>query len=233
MYNESDLGPIPKSWEIKSLANLLENIPHPMRSGPFGSALLKSELVDSGIPLLGIDNVHHEFFSRQYIRFVSKDKFNELQKYAVRPNDVMITIMGTVGRCCIVPKDIGLALSSKHVWTMTIDQRVYLPELICWQLNYAPWILSQFEKGAQGGVMDAISSSTLRKLKLAVPPMDEQIPMAEKYLSMQATLQTEQEVLSKYKLLKTGLMQDLLTGKVRVKVDQPTESDQDVGVHQS
>ena len=73
-----------------------------MRSGPFGSALLKHELVEAGIPLLGIDNVHVERFEATFSRFVTPQKFRELERYAVRPRDLMITIMGTVGRCCLV-----------------------------------------------------------------------------------------------------------------------------------
>jgi type I restriction enzyme S subunit len=41
-----------------------------MRSGPFGSALLKSELAENGSPLLGIDNVFVERFVTNFSRFV-------------------------------------------------------------------------------------------------------------------------------------------------------------------
>ncbi|WP_404881122.1 restriction endonuclease subunit S domain-containing protein, partial [Klebsiella pneumoniae] len=81
------------------------------RSGPFGSALLKSELVEKGIPFLGIDNIHVVYFDNTFRRFVSERKFNELLKYAVRPRDVVITIMGTVGRAAVIPSDIERALS--------------------------------------------------------------------------------------------------------------------------
>jgi type I restriction enzyme S subunit len=76
-----------------------------MPSGPFGSSLLKQELNASGIPLLGIDNVHVEGFVDKCSRYVDYDKFQELKQYRVRPADIMITIMGTVGRCCVGPDD--------------------------------------------------------------------------------------------------------------------------------
>lgn len=50
------IGSLPESWEVTSLSDVLASVQPAMRSGPFGSALLKHELVDEGVPLLGIDN---------------------------------------------------------------------------------------------------------------------------------------------------------------------------------
>ena len=117
-FKDSPLGRIPVEWEVKEVQELLANVDPPMRSGPFGSALLKEELLESGIPLLGIDNVLPEEFVPHFNRFVAPKKAKQLKRFRVRPGDVMITIMGTVGRCCMVPCDIDEALSSKHVWTI-------------------------------------------------------------------------------------------------------------------
>lgn len=218
LYKESPLGWIPKEWGCETLHDLLAKTACPMRSGPFGSALLKDELVETGVPLLGIDNVFSETFVAEYRRFVTRRKFVELNRYSVFPGDVIITIMGTVGRCCVVPDDIGDALSSKHLWTMTFDQRRVLPELVCWQMNHASWVKSWFASRAQGAVMDAIQSSTLRTLWLPVPPMDEQLLMRGRYIACEARLSTEREELAKLLQQKRGLMHDLLTGRVLVPV---------------
>jgi type I restriction enzyme S subunit len=220
LYKESSIGWIPQEWSCEPLDDLLAKTACPMRSGPFGSALLKDELVETGVPLLGIDNVFAERFVADYRRFVTRRKFVELGRYAVFPDDVIITIMGTVGRCCVVPDDIGDALSSKHLWTMTFDQRRVLPDLVCWQLNHAYWVKSWFARHAQGAVMDAIQSSTLRTLRLPVPPMGEQLLMRSRYLACEARLSTEQETLAKLLKVKRGLMDDLLTGRVRVAVPE-------------
>lgn len=217
LYKQTELGWVPKEWEVKRLENLLSDIPSAMRSGPFGSSLLKHELVEKGIPLLGIDNIFIEEYKGTYCRFVTQEKFNELSKYAVRPNDVVITIMGTVGRCCVIPDDIEKALSSKHLWTMTFDKQKVIPKLICWQLNYSGWAKSWFHQKSQGGIMEAIQSSTLKKLLLPVPSLDEQLKIAEIYRNLCAKIGKEQAYLDKLSLKKKGLMQDLLTGKVKVQ----------------
>ncbi|QGU09249.1 restriction endonuclease subunit S [Leclercia sp. J807] len=216
LYKMSSLGYIPKNWSVVKLEELLSPIANNFRSGPFGSALLKSELVEKGIPFLGIDNIHVEYFDNTFRRFVSERKFNELLKYAVRPRDVVITIMGTVGRAAVIPSDIERALSSKHLWTMTFNESLIVPELVCWQLNHAPWVKAWFRKETQGGIMDAIQSKTLRSLELPLPGKEEQLQLYEKYSLVTKKLKTEEISLKKLIKEKNGLMHDLLTGKVPV-----------------
>ena len=224
LYKESPLGWIPKEWEVKELAQLLGNDEPSMRSGPFGSALLKSELVEAGIPLLGIDNVHVEYFDNRFSRFVTAKKFYELARYAVRPNDLMITIMGTVGRCCLVPSDIGTALSSKHTWTITLNPNLYSPYLAMLQINYSPWALDHFSKGEQGGIMSAIRSDTLRTLILPTPPITEQKEIASRLLNISERISLEIVNVKKLQMKKSALMDDLLTGRIRVTSLLQTEA---------
>ncbi len=218
LYQETAVGWIPREWGVAKLECLLAPVPNSIRSGPFGSALLKHELVESGIPFLGIDNIHVESFNSEFRRFVSSKKFNELAKYGVRKKDVVITIMGTVGRCCVIPDDLEVALSSKHLWTMTFDQEKVIPRLICWQLNFSTWATAWFRRARQGGIMDAIQSSTLKRLVLPVPDFDEQERIDTRYGFLSSRIEQEKQKLKKLKLQKLGLMQDLLTGKVAVAV---------------
>lgn len=216
LYKESPLGWIPKEWVVKQLAELLADADPAMRSGPFGSALLKEELVEVGLPLLGIDNVHAELFVAEYTRFVTPAKFAELARYAVMPDDLMITIMGTIGRCCLVPSNVGSALSSKHTWTITLDQEAYSPYLAMLQINYSPWVLRHFARDQQGGTMAAIRSETLRSTVLPIPPLEEQRLLEERLRALSARIDLEGVSLAKLQLEKAGLMDDLLTGRVRV-----------------
>jgi type I restriction enzyme, S subunit len=216
LYHQTELGWLPLGWEAPELESLLAPVPTPMRSGPFGSALLKHELVDSGVPFLGIDNIHVEHFKSDFIRFVTPRKFSELSRYRVLPNDVVITIMGTVGRCCVIPDGFGEMLSSKHLWTMTFDQSKVLPKLVCWQMCHAPWVHSHFRAKSQGGIMDAIQSSTLKQMRLPKPTLPEQQQILAAYEVATSHLKQMREECAKLGLQKSGLMQDLLTGKVSV-----------------
>lgn len=207
---------LPKQWTIEPIGHLLGPVDPAMRSGPFGSALLKHELVDSGVPLLGIDNVHVDRFVSDFQRFVTPAKAAELSRYRVRPADVMITIMGTVGRSCLVPEDIGPALSSKHVWTLTFDDARYRPYLASLQLNHAPWARAHLRRDEQGGIMNAIRSDTLRTLMLPTPPIDEQLEIEAIFKTLESKIANQERSLTKLRTLKAGLAEDLLTGRVRI-----------------
>ena len=215
-FKDSPLGRIPVEWEVRDLQSLLTNVSSPMRSGPFGSALLKEELVHSGVPLLGIDNVLPERFVPDFKRFVSPKKAVQLHRYRVRPRDLMITIMGTVGRCCVVPENIGEALSSKHVWTLSLNQDLYSPFLACLQINHSPWVHEHFARDEQGGIMASIRSETLRTTRLPTPPPPEMLRIEQILRAVANDLRKIENTMGKMALLKTGLMQDLLTGNRRV-----------------
>jgi type I restriction enzyme S subunit len=212
-FKDSPIGKIPVQWNVLHIGDLLADCDPAMRSGPFGSALLKSELSSVGIPLLGIDNVFAEHFHRDYRRLVPLDKARQLHRFLVKPNDIMITIMGTVGRCCVVPEDIGEALSSKHVWTISLNAKQYLPSLACYQINYSSWVLDHFKRDAQGGVMAAIKSATLRSTLLPVPPLPEQEEITAVLTGMNNEIDASTMKLAKLRLMRVGLRRDLLTGQ--------------------
>jgi len=204
------------SWPNVQVGELLADTQSPMRSGPFGSALLKSELTEQGIPLLGIDNVHVERFVPKYRRFISEAKYQELARYTVFPNDVMVTIMGTVGRCCVVPEGIGRAISSKHVWTLTLDEQRYSPALLAWQINHEPRVLDQLRGSAQGGIMSAISSETLRNLRVPKPARAQMLELEHLIMSANSTIFRLEEELVGLTRLKQLVSHDLLSGRIRV-----------------
>ena len=128
----------------------------------------------------------------------------------------MITIMGTVGRCCVVPQDIGEALSSKHVWTLSLNQDLYSPFLASLQINHAPWVHDHFARDEQGGIMPSIRSETLRTTRLPTPPPSEMSRIEQLLCAATEDLRQIEDIVGKLALLKTGLLQDLLTGTRRV-----------------
>lgn len=214
--NAALIDALSNGWPETTVADLLAETRYPMRSGPFGSALLKSELQAEGIPFLGIDNVQVERFVPTYRRFISEEKYQELARYTVFPGDVMVTIMGTVGRCCVVPQGVGTAISSKHVWTITLDRDRYSPALLAWQINHAPWVLDQLRGESQGGIMSAINSGTLRELVVPIPPPPELHQIEDLLLSFNKFISATETELERAQVTKAALAGDLLAGRVRV-----------------
>ena len=118
--------------------------------------------------------------------------------------------MGTVGRCCVVPEYVGQALSSKHTWTITLDQELYSPYLAMLQVNYSPWVLEHFARDQQGGTMAAIRSETLRSTLLPTPPREEQRLMEGRLREISKKIDLEVDACAKMQEEKSGLKDDLL-----------------------
>lgn len=66
--------------------------------------MLIYEFRDSGVLTTSIDNVLEGQFALGRENRISIEKYKELEKYAARPLDVLITVMATAGRYCVVPK---------------------------------------------------------------------------------------------------------------------------------
>ena len=99
-----------------------------MQSGPFGSNLKHSEFKQSGILVIGIDNVRDGWFSIGNQNRISEKKFRELAKYQARPGDLLITVMASLGRTCVVPRDLETAIITKHVYRISMEEENLYPE---------------------------------------------------------------------------------------------------------
>lgn len=206
------------AWRVMGVSELASADKNSMRTGPFGSALKHSEFVDSGVAVIGIDNAVLDRFQWKERRYISEEKYKGLKKYQVFPGDVIVTIMGTTGRSAIVPEDVPLAISTKHLATITLSPEKATPEFLKYAIQYHPLIAEQIAAQNKGAVMDGLNLGIIKKLKLPVPPLTIQQKLSLAMKALDAKSETLAKSTENFEQLFNALMQRAFKGELTPKL---------------
>ena len=142
--------------------------------------------------------------------------YTELLTDKSRPNigDVLITKDGTLGRVAIACRD-NICIN-QSVALVQPDREFISSEFLALSLQ-APYMQKKLIGDAGGSTIKHIYITKLAKTNVALPPRAEQLRIVERMHAIQQVLQNSEDNLHCLGRHKAGLMQDLLTGRVRVK----------------
>jgi len=167
------LGNIPKHWNIKAVRYLLRDGAEGIKIGPFGSALKLEDMVESGVRVYGQENVINRDFSLGR-RAISFQKYMEMQAYAASPGDLLVTMMGTSGKCELVPENIEVGIIDSHLLRLRVKDHEIRPKYFRLLLDECHEVKSQVEVSGKGSIMHGLNSSIVKGIELPIPPIYEQ-----------------------------------------------------------
>jgi type I restriction enzyme S subunit len=202
LYKESELGWIPKEWDMKELGDVGEIL--------MCRRIFNHETKDKGeIPFYKIGT-----FGKVADAFISKDLYEiyRLNFSFPKKGDILISAAGTIGRTIIYDGTPSYFQDSNIVW---IDNDGHL---ISNQFLYQVYQVVKYK--TEGGTIQRLYNKILKSAKFSCPLIDEQSIITERLISINIKLQTEQNYLQKIQQIKSGLMADLLSGKKIVTVTE-------------
>lgn len=210
-YKSTDAGPIPSEWESVEYGSSL--------SITSGMGFKKSEYVDNGVKLLRIDNVSYGRISwdtSAHLPFEYSRKFPNL---ALHQGDILLALNRPItnGR-------LKIARVSKEDLPSILYQRVGRIEFIneLFEKGFTYHLLCKFvkkfvEESSVGSDQPFISTRALKQMCIPRPPsIQEQRSIGEALSDADALIESLEQLLTKKRLIKQGVMQELLTGKRRL-----------------
>jgi len=169
------LGMLPVSWQTKQVRYLLKDGAEGIKIGPFGSALKLEDMVESGTRVYGQENVIKKDFTLGK-RKISQDKFQEMQVYQIYPNDLLITMMGTSGKCELVPQGVDVGIIDSHLLRIRVKETEILPRYFRLLIDECYEIENQIKISGKGSIMHGLNSSIVKSLTLPFPsPFDQEV----------------------------------------------------------
>lgn len=217
LYKQSELGWIPMEWEAVRLDDVAQrgsgHTPDRKIPAYWNGGVKWVSLADSS----SLDQL-----------FISETEYN-ISNLGLANSSAVKHPPGTV----VLSRDAGIGKSailgdvmavSQHFMAWRAGESMNHFYLYYWMQHGKP----RFEAIAMGSTIKTIGLSFFRRLRIALPPKSEQDFAAKSLFSLDERLFGLQEDFAKLRTLKTGLMQDLLTGKVRVKVNEDEEVTADV-----
>jgi len=220
------------NWPLVEIRDLAAKHKGAMRTGPFGSNLLHSEFTPEGdVAVLGIDNAVQNRFAWGERRFISNEKYLELQSYRIFPGDVIVTIMGTIGRSAVIPEDIPVAINTKHLAAITLNQEVANPLFLSYSIHSSPFVLKQFASKNRGAIMSGLNLGIIKETKIKRPPIGLQNRFAEIHSHVDLLKSRYQQSLNDLEALYGALSQKAFKGeldlsRVPLPADQTPQADQ-------
>jgi|SRR5215213_922847 len=215
-FKKTIWGNIPDEWAVMKLADVcIER--SGILTGPFGSLLHQRDYRSEGIPIITVEHLKENRISHQDVPHVSEEDYRRLARYILMTGDIVFSRVGTVDRSALVT-------DYENGWLFSGRCLRIRPNQAIMDAGYLSWFFSlqsfknYIRRIAVGATMPSLNTELLRNVEIIVPSLSEQKKIGKAISKVDAVEKIEIKMNETLYLFKKGLMQKLLTGKIRVKV---------------
>lgn len=209
-FKWTEIGIIPGDWIIEKLGMYAS-----FRTGPFGSALHKSDYVIDGIPIVNPMQIIDGGIIPTSSMSISKTAATKLSEFRLQTGDIVIGRRGEMGRCAVVGIEENGWLCGTG--SMIIRIKSSCESRFIQRVLSSKEIIAAIESSSVGTTMINLNQSTLRELKIFIPSnKNEQFAIATVLSDTDALISGLEQLIAKKQAIKTAAMQQLLTGRTRL-----------------
>ena len=191
-----------EEWEEKNFDEVCK-----FTRGPFGGALKKEIFVKDGYAVY--EQSHAIYGDFNFFRYyITKDKFNELHRFAVLPNDIIMSCSGTMGKFSIIPGGSKEGVINQALLKLTVKTGNDI-NFIKATLELPTSQNKLLSQSAGGAIKNVVEVAQIKQIKLQIPPLKEQQKIASCLSSLDELISAQTEKTEVLKEHKKGLMQGL------------------------
>ena len=210
------LGEVPAHWEVRPLGVLSSAV----QTGPFGSQLHANDYIDDVIPVINPSNIQNGVLIPDLGCTVSEDVAEQLSNHKLIPGDIIFGRRGEMGRCAVVTeKEAGWLCGTGCLNVRLVKDQV-CPTFVATFLRtplVRDWLLLE----SVGSTMDNLNAAILSRLRVPLPPMNEQgaiVTYLSQAISKLDSLTAEaQRAITLLKEHRAALISAAVTGKIDVR----------------
>ena len=164
---DSELGMIPKGWEVKELGDICETI----ASGSTPSKIDVDNALDTSNELIGfikvkdIINSEIQFSKIEFIPLLISEE--KMRRSILKENDILLSMAGTIGRTARVSKEFSNMNINQALATIRVEDIIMIPYVYCWINSIATQ--DSFKSKTVHAVQANLSLSSIRKQKILIP----------------------------------------------------------------
>jgi type I restriction enzyme, S subunit len=214
-FVESELGMIPKGWEVKSLEEVVSLIIDHRGKTP---KKLGGDWSESGFPAISAKNIKsNRLINRESIKYVSPEIYNKWMKDELQSRDIILTSEGPLGEAYYLVEDEKYCLSQR-LFSLRADSSTIHPAILFLHLQSSR-TQEELNSRATGSTVLGIRQSELRKVNILVPPKTVQMQVQDLLDGLLKKVYINEEENFKLLNLRDTLLPKLMSGEIRVPLE--------------
>ena len=198
LYKESKLGWIPKEWEVERIDKLCQ--------------------ITTG----NKDTQNKQEYG-EYAFFVRSQTVEKIDSYSY-DGEAILTAGDGVGVGKIYHYINGKFDFHQRVYMLYEFEKIIAPKFLFYY--FSTNFLAEVDRCSAKTTVDSVRMEMIAGMIVPLPNISEQISIAEKLITLESKLQTEQDFLHKQQQIKAGLMNDLLSGRKKVSIKENITSNE-------